>query len=135
MKAVVFDASVLLKLFIAEEHSETAVELFTEHEAHAPDWWRMECVSGAWKHFNRGEMSVVEAATRFEGIRRLDVVDHSFVDLAPPASALALELVHPVYDCLYVALALAECMSLVTSDRRQAAAARDVGVQVLFIGD
>jgi predicted nucleic acid-binding protein len=42
-------------------------------------------------------------------------------DLAA-AAELARALAHPVYDCLYLALAIRECAQVVTADRRFQAA-------------
>ncbi len=44
--------------------------------------------------------------------------------LAAEALALALDLDHPVYDCVYLALAIARDLPLVTADRRLIAAAQ-----------
>ena len=55
-------------------------------------------------------------------------------DLATHAFQLAAALDQSVYDCLYLALALAIEASLVTADRQLARAARSVSAQVELIG-
>jgi predicted nucleic acid-binding protein len=45
-------------------------------------------------------------------------------DLVSEANRLSWSLDHPIYDCLYIALALRENSTLVTADAKQFAAAR-----------
>jgi len=55
-------------------------------------------------------------------------------DLAPEAFRLARLLDHPVYDCLYLALAMESGAPVVTADRRfAAAAARDAASAPLVV--
>ena len=56
-------------------------------------------------------------------------------ELIVPATAIALALDHPVYDCLYLACAEAEGVPLVTADRKLQAAAAPHAVDVWYIGD
>ena len=60
-----------------------------------------------------------------------DVVPNE--QLLPEAIRLALTHQHPVYDCLYLALALARREPLVTADRRLAAIARTVAIEAELI--
>lgn len=43
--------------------------------------------------------------------------------LLPAAQRLSIQLDHPVYDCVYVALAVREGVALITADQRLAAKA------------
>lgn len=53
--------------------------------------------------------------------------------LIAPAVRLMLSLQHPVYDCLYLALAEREGMPLVTADERQFAAARRARIEARLL--
>jgi len=50
--------------------------------------------------------------------------------LLRPAARLAIELGHPVYDCVYLALAASRAASLATADERLRQAAERVGVAI-----
>jgi predicted nucleic acid-binding protein len=54
----------------------------------------------------------------------------SSAHLVRPAARLAAELGHPVYDCLYLALAGSHSASLATADERLRRAAGRVGVRI-----
>jgi len=72
----------------------------------------------AWKALRRGEL----VPPQFDAI--LNDVAQPFSRLVPldqlirSAAALTRELDHPVYDCLYLALAHAEGLPVVTADQR-----------------
>jgi predicted nucleic acid-binding protein len=50
--------------------------------------------------------------------------------LLRPAARLAVELGHPVYDCVYLALAASHSASLATADERLRRAAERLGVRM-----
>src|ERR687898_3520775 len=116
---LVVDASVAFKLFAQEDGTDRALQLIERGEPIvAPDLILAEVCNAAWKSLRRGEL----APPQFDAI--LNDVAQPFARLVPlePAAALTRELDHPVYDCLYLALAQAENVSLVTADRRLVAA-------------
>jgi predicted nucleic acid-binding protein len=120
---LVVDASVALKWFVGEDGSDLAVELLNSGEPLiAPDLVLAEVCNAAWKSLRRREIDRAqfdEVATDVTQVfQRLVPLDR----LIRPAAALARELDHPVYDCLYLALAEAESVPLVTADRRLVAA-------------
>ena len=90
----------------------------------APDLILAEVCNAAWKSLRRGEL----VAAQFDAI--LNEVALPFSRLVPldqlirPAAALTRELDHPVYDCLYLALAHAEGLPFVTADERLLGAVR-----------
>lgn len=115
----VLDASVVAKCFVREEGSGEALEaLGRAGELIAPDLLVAELSNVAWKKVRRGEIDATHAA------RMVRAVPSMFVRLVPSATLvaraleIALELDHPVYDCLYLALAEAEDATLVTDDGR-----------------
>jgi predicted nucleic acid-binding protein len=92
----------------------------------APDLIVPEFVNVLWKRVRRRECSRA-AATEILELWRLDcpqLVESS--ELAARAFELANDLAQPVYDCLYLALAIQIDASLATADRRLAVSARSL---------
>jgi len=135
----VIDASVSAKWYFPETGNEAADRLLTartvgERELLAPDLIVPEFTNILWKRVRRQDCSRRAA----EAILALWEVDRpSLVASAPFASQafeLATALDQPVYDCFYLALALAIEAPLATADRELARAARTVSAQIEWIG-
>ncbi len=116
---VVVDASVAVKWVIPEVLSEQAQSVRGGADRLlAPDLLLPEAANALWKKLTRREISAGEAA------QAIDLLMASGLDLRPSgpllgrALALARRLRHPVYDCIYLALAQAEGATLITADRR-----------------
>ena len=122
---VVVDASVALKWFVKELRSDLAIDLLNSAESLvAPDLVVAEVCNAAWKSLRRREIDPAQldriASDVVEAFQRLVPLDR----LIERAVSLARELDHPVYDCLYLALAEAEGALLITADRRLVAVVR-----------
>lgn len=122
----VVDASVAVKWVVPEALSDKADELLArDPDLLAPDLLLVEGVNALWKKTLRKEISARE------GDRALRLLTESGIDLRPagPLLARALELArrlgHPVYDCVYLALAERERVPVVTADRRLLASVRN----------
>ncbi len=118
MKAVV-DASVAVKWLFTEDGTVEARQLLAHRIVlHAPDFILTEAANVIWKKARRRE--VADAQPYLHELARLG----DLVSLAPAAelvihaTAIALRIDHPVYDCLYLACAEVEEAPLVTADRR-----------------
>jgi predicted nucleic acid-binding protein len=118
MTAVV-DASVAVKWVIPEVLSDRANALRARAEQMlAPDLLLAEAANAFGKKLLRHELTAREASTA------LELLTASGLDFRPtgPLLARALELArrlrHPVYDCVYLALAQEENATLVTADAR-----------------
>ena len=119
MNPLVVDASVAAKWLLDEEHSDAALRLRTSSfELHAPDFVRMELASVIAKYHRRGALTTVEAIELRSAVDTLPIRLHPWTSLIQPAFALSLETRRALYDCLYLALAIALDSQLVTADRK-----------------
>lgn len=134
MTAAVFDASALVKLLHEEPGTRATRVAYEECSSPmAPDWAMLECAQALWRKTRAGELSAEQASRRFEALQAIGLRLLATAPFGEPALTLALWLLHPVYDCAYVALALAEDATLVTADARQREVAEAAGVEVLWI--
>ena len=72
----------------------------------------------AWRRARIGDISQAQCRAIAERIVRTPVEMRPTAPLASAGAAIALALDHAVYDCFYLALAVAEGMRLVTADHR-----------------
>lgn len=114
----VVDASVALKWVCHEEGSDRAAALLDGRPLVAPSLWLTEAANALWRRLQRRELSRPEVEERLGALADAPVrtVDDKALVLA--AGRFAADLGHPVYDCLYLATALAHSARVVTADRR-----------------
>jgi predicted nucleic acid-binding protein len=117
MKKVVVDASVALKWFVLEIHSAAAARLLDPAIVlSAPDLIGPEFGNTLWKKVRRAEITRGEADEILRAFGELPLEIHPSTVLLDAAFELALKLERSVYDCLYLALAVAEECVLITAD-------------------
>jgi predicted nucleic acid-binding protein len=110
------DSSVAVKWFVAEEQ-QSAAEALIGTALIAPDLLMIEVSNAMWKKWRKQEIDVAQAAAA-------QSIVTSFVELVPSrpfaesALAIAIELEHPVYDCVYLAMAEATAHPVITADKR-----------------
>jgi predicted nucleic acid-binding protein len=114
---IVVDASVAVKWVLDEPGSEAAVAL-RDQELIAPALWLAEAANALWRHARIGEISNDQAVALFSELREAPLASLPIEPHIKPALKLAMEIGHPVYDCLYLALALHHQTHVVTADRR-----------------
>jgi predicted nucleic acid-binding protein len=113
----VVDASVAVKWVVPEAGSESADRLVAAGETLlAPDLMPVEAANALWKKVRQRELSRAEAGEALRLLLASGVELMASTPLLPRALALAARLGHPVYDCLYLALAERERSRLVTAD-------------------
>lgn len=119
MKFVV-DASVAIKWFIPEIHSAAAERLLSDSRAIflAPDLILPEFANVLWKKERRNEITQNEALEILAGLETLGLDVHPSQGLVGSAFEIASRLDRSVYDCLYLALAVAQDCPFVTADRK-----------------
>ena len=116
----VVDASVVAKWLVPEALSEQATRLLEEEDDDllAPDLLLVEVANALWKKTARGELTSTAADRALELMLEAGLELRGIPPLLSRATKLARELGHPVYDCVYLALAEAERAPLVTADER-----------------
>lgn len=119
MSVFVVDASVVIKWFVPEIHSDAARSLLaTTHHYFAPDLLFPEVGNAIWKKVRRGELTVDEGQRLVADISRVAVDTVSTRGLLNDAHSLAVTIGLTVYDAVYLALAVRLKTQLITADDR-----------------
>ena len=120
MNNYVIDASVAGKWVISEpQQAEAKRYRNSDFSLLVPDIFLLECASAIQKKVWRDEISQKEGWSAYETLQDYDrFTSFSVYDLIPEAYELANQYWHPIYDCLYLALALQEDAQVVTADRK-----------------
>ena len=120
---VVVDASVAAKWLFVEPDTVKARAILGSAENRelqllAPEILPAEIANALWKRTERGDLDTATAVGLFHEFRKLEFKFCEVPELIGSALSMALRHHHPVYDCLYVALARKEGCDLVTADER-----------------
>jgi len=119
MQPLVLDASAVVRIIEGSDQSATYVEAVLQADlVLAPELMLTEVANALWRLQRAGQLEADGLRLRLS--RATELVDHIEPDrhLHVEALALACHLDHPVYDCLYLALARREAARLITADRR-----------------
>jgi predicted nucleic acid-binding protein len=123
----VVDASVVVKWFVPEIHSDAARRLLVlPHEYVAPDLLFAETANTIWKKIRRGELTAEEGQQLVADIGQIAVEAVPCRALAEDAHALANATGRTVYDSMYVALAVRLNTRSITADERLEAALKKI---------
>ena len=116
---LVSDASVVVKSVLTEDDSEVARRLMNgEHELHVPRVLAVELANALWSKVRSGLLTPSEVLESLESALALELEWFNDEELADDALRIAIALNHPVYDCMYLALAYQVDGTLVTADTR-----------------
>ena len=125
--ACVLDASAAVRLILGDPAAAHLAERIAEAAlVLAPELMLTEVANTLWKLQRVDQLAGLDPQLLLLDAREL--VDRVEPDrhLQAEALALACHLNHPVYDCLYLALARREAAALISSDRRMGALAERV---------
>jgi predicted nucleic acid-binding protein len=115
----VVDASVVVKWFVPEIHSDAARRLLVlPHEYVAPDLLFAETANTIWKKIRREELTAEEGQRLIADIGQIGVETVPCRALAEDAHALANATGRTLYDSMYVALAARFNTRAITADDR-----------------
>jgi predicted nucleic acid-binding protein len=118
----VVDTSVAVKWVIPdsglglEDGTNLALALL-DHELEAPDCMIGEFANALFKKVTRKEINTEQAQAAF-AILPSTVSFFPSADLVEPALSLALDMIHPVHDCIFLVSAIQRGFPLVTADRK-----------------
>jgi predicted nucleic acid-binding protein len=103
---------------VEEEVTPQALTLRQRAKLIAPELLVAECANILWKKVRREELSREEAllAARLLQITEIELLPTR--SLLEAATRIALDLDHPAFDCLYLALAVERECRFVTADER-----------------
>ena len=118
MNTLVIDASIAVKWVVEEDGTAEALVLRQKAKLIAPELLIAECANILWKKVQRGELLKNEAllAARLLQGAEIELLPTRF--LFEAATRISIEIDHPAYDCLYLALALEKKCQFVTADER-----------------
>lgn len=113
----VIDANVGLKWFIEEPRSHAARKFFQQGNSFiAPDIFIPEICNVVWKKVKIHDISLEQGQAIVTNVPMvLDYLVPSS-EVTKRAFDLAVQFNHPLYDCLYLALAERESITLITDD-------------------
>jgi predicted nucleic acid-binding protein len=117
MTRLVIDASIAIKWVVEEQGTEAALALRNKAELIAPDLLIAECANILWKKVQRNELTEGEALIAARLLQSANVEILATNSLLETAIRLAIELGHPAYDCIYLALAIQTDCRFVTADK------------------
>jgi predicted nucleic acid-binding protein len=124
VSAVICDASVVVKLLVPEEHSDRANALAQSSNLIAPEIIFAEVGNVLWARVRSGNFDLEAGQILFDRLNSFELESRPVHPLVARALAIAVELDHPIYDCLYLALAERLAVPLVTEDARFVSAIR-----------
>jgi len=128
---VVVGASIAVIWFASEPDRWGAGRLIeAEVPLFAPDLMAIEAANAWWRKTRRHEMAPGDLEQAVTNLLALGIAWTSSHVLLQSATRLAIELGHPVYDCLYLALALSHSALLASADEHLRRAAQRVGVHL-----
>jgi len=119
MKTLVVDASVAAKWFLPEPNASVALHLLDgRSRLAAPDLIHAEVGDIAWKLHARGVLDAQEASDMIEHFLLMPLEVHDSAFLLASALEIAIATKRPVYDSLYLALAVELDGTVITADER-----------------
>jgi predicted nucleic acid-binding protein len=125
---IVIDASVAVKWVLSETGSDAADALLDDQDLMAPVLWLAEAANVLWRRARTGDITAQQANARLAELRKAPVASLPIEPHLEQALALAVEIGRPIYDCVYLALALHHETHVVTADRRFANVASLAGL-------
>lgn len=139
---IVFDASVAVKWFVDESHSDKAASDLRWHKGDiaVPEVFVAEVMGALVRRANMDKSLRPDSEVSLG--RLVQLIENGFlrVDTISPeqtllAANIALDIGHPLKDCIYLTLAMELGCPLVTADARFAAKARGVYGEVRVLGE
>jgi predicted nucleic acid-binding protein len=116
VNTLVIDASIAVKWVVEESGTPEALTLRRRAKLVAPDLLAVECANILWKKVQRHELSKEGALLAARLLQGAEIELVPTRSLLEAAAQIAIELDHPAYDCLYLAVAIENDCRFVTAD-------------------
>lgn len=129
---IVVDASVAVKWIAEENESELSDSLLSRVDLIAPDFMLIEVANALRRKVYEGDISAVQAKAGLRFIGDKVSLRSLNLGILDRALDLSVDMYHPVYDCIYLALAEAERSVLATFDFELVDRATAHGLSVLI---
>ena len=129
--SAVVDSSIVMRWFIHDRWSDAAILAADKYRLIAPAFIKVEIANALRSQSRYGSMPVDIALSHLEGLgAQVSVFEDG--PLLPSAFRLAMDRDHPVYDCVYLALAMRQGVPILTADMKMARKFVDVpGLKIL----
>lgn len=125
------DASVAVQWFAREPSSEASAALVEGSQPLvAPDIMPLEVANALWKKARHGDVPAGDLQPAVTRLLASDITLVPTLTLLERSVRLAVEISHPVYDCVYLVLAEERGAPLASLDERLRAAARARGLRI-----
>ena len=121
---IIIDASIAFKCLVEEPDSRSALLLLQQQDCLTPDFLLVEVRNAILTRVRSKRLSPSTALALQQDLSELTISIVPTTRILPRAFAIALELGHPIYDCLYLAAAVTLDLQLVTGDQRFLSAVR-----------
>lgn len=120
MSVFIIDASVAAKWYFLEQwHHDARQYLLPQHNLLAPDLLKIEFANILFKKENNHEIDAIRSDNLLQHFLQKSTIKYvSTEGLLSRAHEIAREISHPVYDCIYLALAEQENAEMVTADQK-----------------
>ncbi|MEA3069039.1 MAG: hypothetical protein QOD29_485, partial [Alphaproteobacteria bacterium] len=115
---LVIDASIAVKWVVEEDGTPEALAIRQKARLIAPDLLIAESANILWKKVQRRELVKQEALIAARLLQGADIELLPMRSLCETATRISIEVNHPAYDCLYLALAVEKQCRFVTADDR-----------------
>ena len=116
---LVVDASVACKWTLEEPDSDLARKLLASGEQLiAPAIILAEMANVFWHRSHVGDIAQAQARDGFTVAHKMFFHIEPLDGLIEAALDLSIRMEHPIYDCLYLALAMSESCEMITADKR-----------------
>jgi len=116
VNTLVIDASIAVKWVVEEDGTPEALALRQRARLIAPELLVAECANILWKKVRRNELSQEEALLAARLLQGAEIELLPTRSLLEPATRISIEIDHPAYDCIYLALAVEHKCQFVTAD-------------------
>jgi predicted nucleic acid-binding protein len=126
---MIIDASVASHWFVSTEFSAAASEFRWRDDLIGPGFLLVEAANVLYKRSRRGEITFEDCQAGIDTLRLSMSELIADQELLPRAVAIAFNTLTPVYDSLYLALAMDRSEPIVTGDRRLVAVAERLGIE------